>query len=141
MSDHRLDELLDSGLIEEPVFQQILDMDDDDDNNEFSRSIVYDFFDQAQTTFDKMDSALEEKDLKQLSDLGHFLKGSSAALGMTKVKASCEIIQQLGAKKDESGSRSEPNDAISLSKLEKQIAVTKLEYEEVEKELRRFYGE
>jgi osomolarity two-component system phosphorelay intermediate protein YPD1 len=57
----QLDELLDSGLIEEPVFQQILDMDDDDDNNEFSRSIVYDFFDQAQTTFDKMDQALYAK--------------------------------------------------------------------------------
>jgi len=141
MSDHRLDELLDSGLIEEPVFQQILDMDDDDETNDFSRSIVYDFFDQAKTTFDKMDTALGEKDLKQLSDLGHFLKGSSAALGMTKVKASCEIIQQLGAKKDETGSRNEPNEAVSLEKLDKQISITKKEYEDVEKELRKFYGE
>merc|ERR1712225_207877 len=33
----------------------------------------------------KMDDALEEKDLATLSSLGHFLKGSSATLGLTKV--------------------------------------------------------
>ena len=31
---------------------------DDDDQKEFSKSIVYDFFTQAQSTFDKMDSSL-----------------------------------------------------------------------------------
>jgi osomolarity two-component system phosphorelay intermediate protein YPD1 len=60
---------------------------------------------------------------------------------MTKVKASCEIIQQLGAKKNETGSRSEPNEKISLEKLDKQIEITKREYQDVEKELRKFYGE
>jgi osomolarity two-component system phosphorelay intermediate protein YPD1 len=60
---------------------------------------------------------------------------------MTKVKASCEIIQQLGAKKDETGSRNEPNEKVSLEKLDKQVDITKKEYEDVEKELRKFYGE
>ena len=40
------------------TFEQILEMDDDEDEREFSRSIVYGFFDQAEATFTKMDSAL-----------------------------------------------------------------------------------
>jgi len=33
-------------------------MDDDEDEREFSKSIVYDFFTQAENTFQKMDSNL-----------------------------------------------------------------------------------
>lgn len=33
-------------------------MDDDEDEREFSRSIVYGFFEQAEATFEKMDAAL-----------------------------------------------------------------------------------
>jgi osomolarity two-component system phosphorelay intermediate protein YPD1 len=43
--------------IDEDTFEQILEMDDDDDR-EFSKSIVYDFFTQAQSTFEKMDANL-----------------------------------------------------------------------------------
>jgi osomolarity two-component system, phosphorelay intermediate protein YPD1 len=50
LSDHR-------EVIELAAFEQILDMDDEDDN-EFSRSIVYGFFEQAETTFDKMERAM-----------------------------------------------------------------------------------
>jgi osomolarity two-component system phosphorelay intermediate protein YPD1 len=39
------------------TFNQILEMDEPDDH-EFSSSIVFDFFDQAERTFDSMDSAL-----------------------------------------------------------------------------------
>jgi osomolarity two-component system phosphorelay intermediate protein YPD1 len=35
----------------------------------------------------------QTKDLKQISQLGHFLKGSSAALGVKRVSATCEKIQ------------------------------------------------
>lgn len=40
------------------TFEQILEMDDDEDEREFSRSIVFGFFDQASDTFKKMDQAL-----------------------------------------------------------------------------------
>lgn len=40
------------------TFEQILDMDDDEDDKEFSRGIVYGFLEQAETTFDKMDASL-----------------------------------------------------------------------------------
>jgi len=55
-------QLYDSGLIEEGVFQQILDMDEEEGGgDEFSRSIVFDFFGQAEDTFAKMDAALKKK--------------------------------------------------------------------------------
>lgn len=40
------------------TFEQILEMDDDEEEREFSKSIVYGFFDQAEQTFVKMDGAL-----------------------------------------------------------------------------------
>ncbi len=40
--------------IDPTTFEQILEMDDDEDDREFSKSIVYGFFEQAESTFDKM---------------------------------------------------------------------------------------
>ena len=40
------------------TFEQILEMDDDEDDREFSKSIVYGFFDQAENTFQRMDDEL-----------------------------------------------------------------------------------
>jgi osomolarity two-component system, phosphorelay intermediate protein YPD1 len=80
----------------------------------------------------------KERDLKVLSELGHFLKGSSATLGLTKVKDSCEKIQHYGQKKDETGSKDiEEDDA--LAKLKTTIADAKQEFHDVEKVLRKFY--
>ena len=44
--------------IDQSTFEQILEMDDDEDEREFSKSIVYGFFEQAEATFDKMDASL-----------------------------------------------------------------------------------
>jgi HPt (histidine-containing phosphotransfer) domain-containing protein len=41
------------------------------------------------------------KDLKKLSELGHFLKGSSAALGIRKLQNTCEKMQHYGELRDE----------------------------------------
>lgn len=81
----------------------------------------------------------KEKDLAQLSQLGHFLKGSSATLGLTKVKDSCEKIQHFGANKDETGTHNEPDDKVCLERLTKTIAQAKQEFKDVEKVLRKFY--
>ena len=40
------------------TFEQILEMDDDEEEREFSRSIVFGFFEQAEQTFVKMDDAV-----------------------------------------------------------------------------------
>lgn len=82
-----------------------------------------------------------KKDLAQLSALGHFLKGSSATLGLTKVKDSCEKIQHFGAKKDETGTKDELDDDVCLKRLGTTINQTKLEFADVKKVLENFYSE
>ncbi|KAF2099928.1 histidine containing phosphotransmitter protein [Rhizodiscina lignyota] len=126
-------------IVDQATFSQILEMDEDEDEREFSKSIVYDFFEQARSTFDKMDKALKEKDLAQLSQLGHFLKGSSATLGLTKVKDSCEKIQHFGARKDETGTQDEPDDSKSLNKSGHSVGQARHEFEEAENLLKKFY--
>jgi len=121
------------------TFEQILEMDDDEEEREFSRSIVYGFFEQAEGTFKKMELSLAKGDLPQLSSLGHFLKGSSATLGLTKVKDSCEKIQHYGANKDESGTKEEPDDAKCLARVKETLETVKIEFAEVEKKLKQFY--
>jgi len=125
--------------IDSMTFEQILEMDDDEEEREFSRSIVYGFFEQAEGTFKKMESSIAKRDLTQLSQLGHFLKGSSATLGLTKVKDSCEKIQHYGAGKDESGTKDEFDDEKSLRRIQDTLAVLKVDYTEVEKKLKVFY--
>jgi osomolarity two-component system phosphorelay intermediate protein YPD1 len=44
--------------IDASTFEQILEMDEDEDEREFSKSIVYDFFTQAEGTFVKMDTSV-----------------------------------------------------------------------------------
>lgn len=83
----------------------------------------------------------QKGDLAQLSAEGHFLKGSSATLGLNKVKDSCEKIQHYGQHKDETGTNDEPDDAKCLGRIKKTLDVVKVEYAEVEKVLRRFYHE
>jgi len=126
--------------IDAMTFEQILEMDDDEDDREFSRSIVFGFFEQAEQTFTKMDDALKEKDLATFSSLGHFLKGSSATLGLTKVKDSCEKIQHYGQKKDEAGTEDEPDEEKCLEKVKETLVAVKEEYAEVEKVLKKFYA-
>lgn len=131
---------LDFGDSIDPLtFEQILEMDDDEDDREFSRSIVYGFFDQAQNTFKQMESSLAKNDLGQLSSLGHFLKGSSATLGLTKVQHSCEKIQHYGGKKDETGTKDEDDDAKCLSRVRDILPKVRVEYADVEKRLKKFY--
>lgn len=80
----------------------------------------------------------QEKNLKTLSELGHFLKGSSATLGLTKVQASCEKIQHFGQKKDETGT-TDISEEEGLSKLRITIDEAKKEFHDVEKVLKKFY--
>ncbi|KAF4625951.1 hypothetical protein G7Y89_g12210 [Cudoniella acicularis] len=126
--------------IDSLTFEQILEMDDDEEEREFSKSIVFSFFEQAVQTFKKMDDALKEGDLKQLSSLGHFLKGSSATLGLTKVKDSCEKIQHFGQMKDEAGTTDVDDKNLCLSRIKQTLATVKVEYAEVEKVLKKFYA-
>ena len=71
----------------------------DDDDSDFSKGLIIQFIDQAQTTFAQMQRQLDgEQNLTELDNLGHFLKGSSAALGLQRIAWVCERIQNLGRK-------------------------------------------
>ncbi|KAL1997804.1 hypothetical protein VTN02DRAFT_719 [Thermoascus thermophilus] len=129
-----------SDIIDRATFDQILEMDDDEEEREFSRGIVYGFFEQAESTFDKMEKALTDENLDELSQLGHFLKGSSATLGLTKVKDACEKIQHFGARKDETGTV-ENDDATALANIKQTLGEARGDYDEVAKILKQFYGE
>ncbi|KAJ2956986.1 hypothetical protein NQZ79_g7242 [Umbelopsis isabellina] len=126
-------------LLDMATFDQLLDMDDEEDH-EFSKSIVWDYFKQAEATFEDMDGALEKEDLSELSRLGHFLKGSSAAIGLKKVKETCEKIQNIGNLKDETGiSAIDADQALKL--IAPLLPLVKREYKEAKSHLEDFYEE
>ncbi|KAA1473748.1 histidine-phosphotransfer domain, HPT domain-containing protein [Dentipellis sp. KUC8613] len=128
-----------AGAIDMETFTQILDL-DEDGNHEFSEGMVTAYFTQASATFDEMDAACAGKDLPKLSSLGHFLKGSSAALGVAKVQASCEQIQHYGQKRDEQAGEDLSADA-ALLKIQKTLVRVKKEYAVAETWLKDWYQE
>lgn len=84
-------------IINWSILNEIISMDDDDPN--FSKSLITQYFDQVIQTFNSMEEQLHTtRDLKELDSLGHFLKGSSAALGLQRIAWVCERIQNLGRK-------------------------------------------
>jgi len=121
------------------TFSQILEMDESEDDRDFSKPLVFNFFEQAQETFGKMDEALAAKNLPELSSLGHFLKGSSATLGFTKVKDSCQVIQQYGNKLKLDGS-GEPDEEVCLTKVTDALQSAKTDMSTLEKILRAYFG-
>lgn len=144
------------------TFHQILELDEDGDH-EFSHAMTEEYFEQAEETFRKLDKNLwvsifncsllnvtffllvvpmcsKSANLKELSALGHFLKGSSAAIGLEKVQASCEKIQCYGLKRDEEAKKDlEAGDA--LDKIQKQLVQLKAEYAEAKKSLKDWFRE
>lgn len=44
--------------VDNVIFSQILEMDESDSDRDFSQPLVYNFFEQADETFGKMDKAL-----------------------------------------------------------------------------------
>ncbi|KAL7009099.1 Phosphorelay intermediate protein [Cystobasidiomycetes sp. EMM_F5] len=85
------------------TFEQLLEI-DDDDSREFSKGLAQQYVEQAVATFAEMEDALSKQDLDKLSKLGHFLKGSSASIGLIAVSKSCAEMQNFGNCLDEAGS-------------------------------------
>jgi osomolarity two-component system phosphorelay intermediate protein YPD1 len=80
----------------------------------------------------------EKKDLTQLSSLGHFLKGSSATLGLNRVRDGCEKIQRYGKKENVDGTP-ETDEKLCLKRIEEALKAVKTDYEDVEKTLKDYY--
>ena len=99
-------------------------------------SLIVDCISRSRHTF--LDSAKE--DLESLSSLGHFLKGSSAALGLSRVQHTCEEIQHVGHLRDEKAEKDlKPSEALTvMGRLLKRV---KVEYKEAQAWMKKFYGE
>lgn len=82
----------------------------------------------------------EAEELEKLSELGHFLKGSSATLGLVKVRDGCEKIQRYGKQENLDGSP-EKDVKVCLEQIKSALTTVKADYEKVEKGLRSFYAE
>ncbi|VEU20893.1 DEKNAAC101787 [Brettanomyces naardenensis] len=88
-----------SELINWTIFQELLMMDEDEEG--FALSLVQTFADQAKRIFSEMEELLKDsnrstENLQKLSSLGHYLKGSAAALGLQRIQYECERIQNYG---------------------------------------------
>ncbi|KAF9918606.1 hypothetical protein BX616_007480 [Lobosporangium transversale] len=126
-----------NGIIDHTTFDQLLEMDDEEDR-EFSKSLVFNYFEQAEQTFEELEEAMSRLGFADLSRLGHFLKGSSAALGLIKIKSSCERLQHYGNRKEADGVTSITNKEAELLIRALLIQMRK-EYEEAKEYLKDFY--
>ncbi|KAL7746542.1 Phosphorelay intermediate protein [Sorochytrium milnesiophthora] len=127
---------LPADVIDTAIFGQLVEMDDE---ARFSEGLIQNFFEQAETSLRDMDKALAANDLDQLSRLGHFLKGSSAALGLVKLKSAFEKVQYLGGSKDETGT--EPISATdAIQRIATQMDNVKKGLAEAQSVFKSLYG-
>lgn len=76
-------------------------IDTDLSQNGFSRDLLSQLKDQCIETFGKIETLINNKgSLQEISSLGHFLKGSSSALGLPRIAYYCELIQNIALKKE-----------------------------------------
>lgn len=129
-------------IIDSEMLRQLQEL-DDDDTHEFSRDLVHGYFKQAESTFLEMDAAFAARDLEQLSHHGHFLKGSSATLGIIQVQGICEKIQHLGQRTDPDKkaeikeAKLSPEEA--LAKIKPLLVRVKVECADAKKWLMNYY--
>lgn len=93
--DHNT-KLQDSGLVEWLVFSELIAMDEDEEG--FSQSLFDTFVEQVSDTFAQIETELSSNSFEKISSLGHYLKGSAAALGLHTISVECERIQNYGHK-------------------------------------------
>ena len=79
--------------------------------------------------------------MEKLSELGHFLKGSSATLGFVKIKDQCEKIQQWGLQKDETGTEIVDDKNQLLKWIGEALSIARRAFRSVRTEMEDFYNE
>ncbi|GAA5972829.1 hypothetical protein JCM11641_003960 [Rhodosporidiobolus odoratus] len=125
-------------VVDMEVFGQLLEI-DDDESHEFSKTLAFDYITQAEATFGEIEEALQQQDLDALSRKGHFLKGSSAALGLQRVQHSCEAMQHFGKRRDQHGEGPEVSEQTALSRCRVLLKRLRGEQEEAKEWIEAFY--
>ncbi|CCE66152.1 hypothetical protein TPHA_0O01850 [Tetrapisispora phaffii CBS 4417] len=126
-------------VIDWSILNEIISMDEDDP--EFSKMLIRQYIEQVTTTFNDIGNELDTtKDLNKLNSLGHFLKGSSATLGLQRIAWVCERIQNLGKKRsaglDEGTVK---DDQYYLDLIREALKEAKVEFILAKKELHDYY--
>ena len=81
------------------------------------------------------------KDLDRLSKLGHFLKGSSASVGLVAVSKHCARMQNLGSCRDAESGTKKISEGDALRQIEALIKDLTAEQGRAKKWLEEFYKE
>lgn len=81
-----------------------------------------------------------EKDLKALSHQGHYLKGSSATLGLIKIRDNCEKIQRYGSKENVDGTP-EPDGDLCLNRITDTLKVLRSDFSDVRRAMKKLYNQ
>lgn len=81
------------------------------------------------------------RDLDGLSRKGHFLKGSSAALGLQRVQHSCESMQHFGNRKNEKGDGPLLSEDEALTKCRVLLVRLRKEQAEAKEWLESYYAD
>jgi HPt (histidine-containing phosphotransfer) domain-containing protein len=125
------------GVIDVDTFSQILELDDGDEQ-EFSKGMVDEYLAQAAETFRKLDVALQDRDLSELSSLSHYLKGSSGTLGVIHIHSSCDKIHCWAQQQDpDTGNELTVQEALDM--ITKRMKRVKKEYAAAEKCLKKYF--
>ena len=77
-------------LIDESMFSQLLDL---DDNDNFVQNVYVDFFQQVDDAITHFEKLLKENKMQEINKLGHFLKGGAASTAANKIQNLCQQIQ------------------------------------------------
>ncbi|PVU86408.1 hypothetical protein BB559_004941 [Furculomyces boomerangus] len=115
-------------IIDQEVFSQILEM--DDEGHEFLYKLIMNYFQQVESTFENIRICLGKGDLQTISQLGHSLKGSSASMGLIKMRESSERLRKIGKYKEEVDSSISKQYLLRAAALE--LECTETEFKRVE---------
>lgn len=86
---------LEDGIVDMDAFSQILALDETDPSREFSKALVWAWCDQAEHAVEEMEEFLANGNVTALASKAHYLKGSSASLGLIHVSQTCQSIYHI----------------------------------------------
>src|SRR5690348_13950503 len=75
------------------IVEQLMELDEEDKTFPFAGQIMRDYFEQMEENLGKLGKLIQEKNYEEAAGLGHFLKGSSAAVGAIVLSDICDKIQ------------------------------------------------
>lgn len=121
------------------ILNEVVSMDEFDPG--FSQQLIVQYIEQAETTFRQISEKLNlsTPDLINISSLGHFLKGSSASLGLQRIAWTCERIQNYGKKAGVQADKSHPDSQIT-GLISEALDLAQCEFKSARAELSKYYN-